>query len=128
MRKALKLSITFTLLLFVSSFQTAFAATSTSNVGDFSTITTETVSAKKSKKSLRKQFRKVIKSVKQKVKSVKESLKENASSGQLLVLGLVGLALIGLGAILGIGFLSYVGGIVILIAAVWLVLKLVGIA
>lgn len=127
MRNTLKLSIAFTFLLFVAGFQNAIAAVSTSNTTDFSVITTETLNGKKAKKSLKSEFKKVVQSIKKGVKSVKESLKEQVSSGKLLLLGLVGLGLIGLGYILGIGFLVSVGGIVILIAAVWLVLKLVGV-
>jgi hypothetical protein len=54
--------------------------------------------------------------------------KENASTGKLLLLlALVGLACIGLDVILSIGFIGYIGGILITIAIVWWILQLVGV-
>ena len=83
-------------------------------------------------KSLKKQFRKQWKKVLTKVKEVKKTLNEKAenisiSNGQLLSLALVGLACIGLGAILTSGFIASLGGLFITIAIVLWVLKLIGI-
>jgi Flp pilus assembly protein TadB len=127
MRNTLKLSIAFTLLLFVANLQTTFAAVSNSNLTDFSTITTENTQTKMSKKTLRKQFRKAVKSIQKGIKNVKETVKEQASNGQLLVLGLVGLGVILLGQVLSIGLLVSIGGIVVVIAVVWFILKLLNV-
>ncbi len=73
-----------------------------------------------------KQFAKVLK-FKKNVKNLLKAEKENASNSKLLLLAIVGLALIGVGGLLGSSFLYGIGGIVLTIAVVWWILQLVGV-
>jgi Flp pilus assembly protein TadB len=109
----------------ISLSQTATAAASQSNEVLTTTAAkgNQKLDAKTLKKSIKNQFKKVKKDVKQFFKDQKE----NASVGKLLLLAIVGLACVGLGVILEIGYIAYIGWILITIAIVWWILELVGV-
>jgi Flp pilus assembly protein TadB len=123
--KTSKLMMFLAFFFCVSLSQTATAAVSQTNEALTTTVAKDNqkLDAKTLKKSIKQQFKKVKKDVKKFLKDQKE----NASVGKLLLLALVGLACIGLGAILGIGFIIWLGWLFITIAIVLWVLQLIGV-
>ena len=123
--KTSKLMMFLAFFFCVSLSQTATAAVSQTNEALTTTVAKDNqkLDAKTLRKSIKQQFKKVKKDVKKFLKDQKE----NASVGKLLLLVLVGLACIGLGVILGIGFISWLGWLFITIAIVLWVLQLIGV-
>ena len=123
--KTSKLMLLLTFIFCISLSQTAMAAVSQTNEVLTTTVAKDNqkLDAKTLRKSIKQQFKKVKKDVKQFLKDQKE----NASNGKLLLLVLVGLACIGLGVILGVGFISWLGWLFITIAIVLWVLQLIGV-
>lgn len=126
--KTSKIVMLLAFIFCVSLSQTATAAISQSDAA------LSTVIAKDSKKNTSKTFRKVLKKqfakvlkAKKDVKKFLKETKENASTGKLLLLALVGLVLLGLGGLLGLQFIAGIGGLLITIAVVWWILQLVGV-
>ena len=117
----------FLAFIFCVSLSQTTAAVSQSNAIVKTTVTKDTKANKKSiRKALKKQWTKVAK-VKKDVKKFLKDQKENASVGKLLLLALVGLGLIGVGALLDIGILSSIGSLLVLIAIIWWILDLLDI-
>jgi Flp pilus assembly protein TadB len=111
-----------TLLCFLLfSTESAAAISTTSSVETNRSTAFENV--KKGFSELKKEG---VKSFRKAAKKITTALGTTAGISSLLLLVLVGLASIGLGIILSIGFLTYLGGVLILVAAVWFVLQLVG--
>lgn len=123
--KISKLIMFFAFVFCISLSQTATAAMSQSNEVLTTTATknNQKLDIKNLKKSIDQQFKKVKKDV----KKILKDQKENASVSKLLLVAIVGLAFIGLGALLNIGFFVWLGGIFITIAIVWWVLQLIGV-
>lgn len=117
----------FLAFIFCMSFSMSASAAVEMTTSSMETIAkNEGVSKKSFKKQLRKQWKKVLTKVKEGKKILKEKA-ENVSNGKLLLLLLVGLACIGLGVILGAGFITGLGSLFITIAIVLWVLGLIGI-
>lgn len=123
--KTSKLIMFFAFVFCISLSQTATAAVSQSN--DVLTTAVTKNNQKLNVKNLKKSIDQKFKKVKKDVKKILKDQKENASVGKLLLVALVGLAFIGLGALLNIGFFGWLGGIFITIAIVWWVLQLIGV-
>jgi Flp pilus assembly protein TadB len=126
--KTSKLIMFLAFIFCLSLSETATAAASQSNVASIATVATvakdhQKFDAKTFKKSIKQQFKKVKKDVKKFLKDQKE----NASVGKLLLLAIVGLACIGLGAILEIGFIVNIGSLLIVIAIVLWILGVIGV-
>jgi len=123
--KTSKLIMFLAFIFCLSLSETATAAASQSNVASIATVAKnhQKFDAKTFKKSIKQQFKKVKKDVKKFLKDQKE----NASVGKLLLLAIVGLACIGLGAILEIGFIVNIGSLLIVIAIVLWILGIIGV-
>jgi Flp pilus assembly protein TadB len=124
--KTTKVFLFLAFLFCISFSKNAEAAASQSNQISMTTIVKDKqqLSTKSLKKSIKKKFKKVKKDVKKFLKGQKE----NASVRKLLLLAIVGLAMIGLSAIIsGISFIGFIGGILVTIAVVWWILQLLDI-
>lgn len=75
-------------------------------------------------KKIGKQFKMLGKRIAKKVSAVKKELSgklQDVTAGQLILLGVLGLAIIGLGSILNLAFIATLGGLLVTIAiVVWL--------
>lgn len=123
--KAIKVFLLLSFVFCIGFSQTATAAASQSSAALTTVVTKENqkLDAKNLTKTIKNQFKKVKKDAKKFLKDQKE----NVSNGKLLLLGLVGLALIGLGAIFGASYIAYIGSLLITIAIVWWILQLIGV-
>lgn len=75
-------------------------------------------------KKIGKQFKMLGKRITKKVNAVKKEVSgklQDVTAGQLILLGVLGLAIIGLGSILNLAFIATLGGLLVTIAiVVWL--------